>query len=281
MSFQNERNDTVGGVIKLMVLDMPGNSIIIGLPHILRHYLDLFVTMLTSGAKIDNNNNNNSEDSTVVHLLNNINTRDEPGLVEPFEISRYEPCMEEVETHEPSDFGGVLYYLNCTPEENLARYRECFEKHVAPGLFDRIPEFKTYLDSAECHQAFIPEKWEGINGFDDLDLKFSPDMPTHRKPNRRVISPALQEAAEKEFRRLKTYMYTESIGQHACEIVIAPKATEPFIRFAGDFRPVNQYIERPQLPIPNVLQQLTRAMGYSYYLDLDMKNSFHQMRISY
>ena len=63
-------------------------------------------------------------------------------------------------------------------------------------------------------------------------------------------------------------------------LVIAPKATAPFIRFCGDYRKVNEYITIPQDPIPVVIHELTKAAKFKVFIDLDMANSFHQIPLS-
>jgi hypothetical protein len=88
ISFQDESNDTVEGVVKLMILDVPGNMITIGLPHILQHYLNLFVSMLHPGTKnsqiIDDDSNvmkndNDNEYDTLAENFSNMNSKYEPS----------------------------------------------------------------------------------------------------------------------------------------------------------------------------------------------------------
>ena len=62
----------------------------------------------------------------------------------------------------------------------------------------------------------------------------------------------LYDNAKKEFQRLMIYMYEPSDSPIASCLVIAPKATAPFIRFCGDYVEINKYIVIGQYPIPNV-----------------------------
>ena len=78
---------------------------------------------------------------------------------------------------------------------------------------------------------------------------------------------------------MRTYFYEVSTSPIACPLVIAPKATAPFIRLCGDYRPINPYISIPQEPIPHVQQSLAKAAGWKVFVDLDMTNSFHQISI--
>ena len=76
------------------------------------------------------------------------------------------------------------------------------------------------------------------------------------------------------------YMYVESDSPIASCLVIAPKATKPFIRFCGDYAVViNKFIITGHHPIPDVLKSLTKITGYKIFLDLDLANSFHQFRL--
>ena len=78
---------------------------------------------------------------------------------------------------------------------------------------------------------------------------------------------------------MKTYFHEVSTSPIACPLVVAPKATTPFIRLCGDYRPINAYITIPQEPIPHTQQSLSKAAGWKIYIDLDMTNSFHQIPI--
>ena len=78
---------------------------------------------------------------------------------------------------------------------------------------------------------------------------------------------------------MRTYFYEPSASPIACQLVIAPKATAPFIRLCGDYRPINPYISIPQEPIPHVQQSLAKAAGWRVFVAFDMTNSFHQIPI--
>jgi hypothetical protein len=60
-------------------------------------------------------------------------------------------------------------------------------------------------------------------------------------------------------------------------IVIAAKATAPFIRKCEDYVAINKYIENGHYPIPNVQRELQKIVNY---LDVDMFNSFHLIRLA-
>ena len=74
-------------------------------------------------------------------------------------------------------------------------------------------------------------------------------------------------------------MYRESTSPIASPLVIAPKATKPFIRFCGDYRSINSYIHIGHYKIPIVREELPKISQFSIFVDLDMSNSFHQLKL--
>ena len=61
---------------------------------------------------------------------------------------------------------------------------------------------------------------------------------------------------------------------------MASKATHPFIRICGDYRKVNKYLKVPKYPIPSVLDEIRKISNFSVFIDLDVTNAFHQIKIS-
>ena len=102
--------------------------------------------------------------------------------------------------------------------------------------------------------------WDGIYGIDPVEFNWHEEMPTFVKPIARPINPKLFENAKVEFDRLCKYFYKESDSPVASCLVIAPKATKPFIRFCGDYSTMmNKYFitgRRPKL----ALHQLRKEM---------------------
>ena len=113
-----------------------------------------------------------------------------------------------------------------------------------------------------------------------IEFNWKPNFPEIVKPHNRPVNPRLFEHAHKELKRLLTYMYIESDSPVASCLVIAPKATEPFMRFCGDYAPVvNKWIETGHYPIPHVLHSLHKIASFKVFLDFDLANSFHQFRL--
>ena len=134
------------------------------------------------------------------------------------------------------------------------------------------------LRSQLAYDVFVPSTWTGIN-MAPYHLKTEPGLPDHLKARARPVREALYKDAKQEFDRMKTYFYEKSTSPIACPLVVAPKATPPFIRLCGDYRPVNPFIHKSQEPIPHVQQSLAKAAGWKVFIDLDMTNSFHQIPI--
>jgi len=135
------------------------------------------------------------------------------------------------------------------------------------------------LKSQLGEEVFVPTNWDGAK-YADLDLTFLPGMPTRLKPPPRFINKRLYECAQVETERLLEYMYVRSKSPVASPLVVAPKATKPFIRLCGDYRTINKFLLAAHVPIPNVKHELEKIKNFKYTLDLDMVNAFHQRRLS-
>ena len=98
---------------------------------------------------------------------------------------------------------------------------------------------------------------------DPYHLDTKPGLPDHIKAHARPVREALFEDAKTEFNIMRTYFYEKSTSLIASPLVIAPKATAPFIRICGDYRPINPYVSIPQEPIPHVQQSLAKAAGWN------------------
>lgn len=91
----------------------------------------------------------------------------------------------------------------------------------------------------------------------------------------------MRNAYETEFDRMIGYMYIKSNSSTASRIIVADKATPPYIRICGDYRIINKYILLPQIVIPNIRHEINKAQGYYYFIDLDLKNGFHNLTITW
>ena len=261
--------------LDLAVLDMNGGlDAIIGLPDILNHFLDVFIDLLESASPIESVRPSATESISMMTL-------DElkesyPDLVDTWTTQVEAIAPEEMDTEEPCSFTGPLYYLSKPYDEVLADYFNMFDSHIAPE-WRQDSRLLELLHSEEAIMVFAPRVWTGIEGIDPIELDFSEDMPKVHKPSPRPLNPKMKEAAVKEFERMCTYMYTDSDSPIACPLVVAPKATPPYVRICGDYVWVNRYVRTGQYYIPHVMKTLEKAAGFTHWLDLDLSNSFHQL----
>jgi hypothetical protein len=184
---------------------------------------------------------------------------------------------EELDTPDPTSFpDDILSYLSTTHEEARHIYVLDLDTHVTKEMRDNCPQIMTLLKSQLAFDVFLPAKWAGIR-MPPYHLEIKPGMPDNMKARARPVRPALYQDAKTEFDRMQTYFYEKSTSPIACPLVVAPKATAPYIRLCGDYRDINPYICIPQEPIPHVQQSLAKAAGWNVFVDLDMTNSFHQI----
>ena len=264
--------------MRLCVWDMPGLDMIVGLPHILNNFMQLFIEMIKGGEHAGQSLSSIDTGTPVPYAL-------EPGamqegVINPWSQEPDEIAPEELATEDPCSFTEPLYYLTVSHEQAVRDYKDLQSKHVEPGLAAyNDGEIIKLLDSLEALEVFVPKEWHGISGFEPVEFEFLDTMPTRMTPRAHPVNPRLYEAAEKEFRRCREYLYEYSKSPIASPLVVAPKATSPYIRLCGDYRAVNPYIAVHHYPIPKVQQALEKAQGYRIKLDIDMTNSFHQFRL--
>ena len=90
-------------------------------------------------------------------------------------------------------------------------------------------------------------------------------MPASTVIKARAIRPDLYERAKNELDRLVQYFYEadreKNTSPIASPLVIAPKATNPFISFCGNLHRINEYT-MPQHPFPVVAHELATASQF-------------------
>lgn len=214
-----------------------------------------------------------------VQLSSLLNTPLPGAILPPWSQPIDSIAPEEADTPDPTSFpDDILTYLTSTPQEARSVYLSDLETHVTAAMQTACPDVMTLLRSQLALDVFVPSTWTGIL-MEPYHLEVKPGLPDHLKARARPVRAALFQDAKTEFDRMRTYFYEKSTSPIACPLVVAPKATTPFIRLCGDYRPINPYICIPQEPIPNVQQSLAKAAGWNIFVDLDMTNSFHQIPI--
>jgi hypothetical protein len=263
--------------INCSLMPMPGTTLIIGLPTILFHFFDLFTDLLRQAQKTIIHSKKQPEVSLSSHSPLNLSTS---SLINTWTLPQDIIASEDTETPQPCSFTGPLYYLGKPYLEAVQQYKDLISTHVSSQFLLAVPDLTDFLTSDIALSVFVPEHWTGITGITPIDLQFSEQLPLSLRPKARPVNPSLYDNAEKEFKRLQTYFYVPSDSSIASCLVIAPKATAPFIRLCGDYVTINRYISTGHYYIPNVQNALTKASGYSVFIDLDWTNSFHQIPIS-
>ena len=148
--------------------------------------------------------------------------------------------MEDLETPMPCAFTDLLNHMSKPYEEMLLEYKNLFDAHIDPA-FRANSNIEELLLSPKGLQVFVPKEWTGIK-CTPIKIRWREDVPTYLKPKARSINPRLYDNALQEFKRHSGYMYIPSQSPVASPLVIAPKATAPFIRFCGDYVQIGKYI---------------------------------------
>lgn len=189
-------------------------------------------------------------------------------------------CPEEVLTPDPVSFiGEMLHFMETSVEESRRDYLAMLDDHVSEGMRASVPAVMDLLQSELAQEVFAPSEWKGMKVL-PVTMQINGELPSRMFTRARPLRSELFDSAKQEFERLKKYFYEESDSPIASPLVIAPKATYPYIRFCGDYRKVNMFISIPQQPIPIVQHELVKASKFKYFVDLDMANSFHQIPLA-
>ena len=267
INFMKSDGEIISSPIILVSHSMPGMDVIVGLPDITKSFVPLVMEMI---QPTDNINLILSE----LHSIDELPIDCIEWSKESSEIGE-----EEKNTVEPSSFSAYLNYMETTYEVALSKYLSDIDNHIGP-LLKSCTRIKEIMESELARDIFCPKIWEGITGVDPIDIKFKEDFPAIHKVKSRPINPRLFENVKKELERLLLYMYEKGDSPWASPLVVAPKATDPYIRMCGDYRWLNLYIDLIQAYIPNVQKEILKASGFKYFLDFDLTNSFHQIKIS-
>ncbi|MEY4860558.1 MAG: hypothetical protein RL059_257 [Bacteroidota bacterium] len=271
---------------------LPGLSVdlIVGLPDIIRNFLDLFIQMLRK-ASVElhayegpvNLLSNISDINLLPNYLDGICQADgttdiqmvhPDDLIDPWQNMIIEEASEEEGIPYPCAFTDALYYMETSVEQARIDYLEKLEVHVDPEV-QAIPGAMQWLRD-DAIDAFVPRNWEGIR-IPPVEFKFKEGMPERRELKPRPVNPKFLVVAHKEFLRLLSYFYVKSNSPIVSPLVIAPKATDPYIRFCGDHSWINQWIERGHCHIPHVRHTLEKLCRFTYFVDIDLTNAYHQI----
>ena len=209
-------------------------------------------------------------------LLSSILIRPAPGdIIPPWSEPIDDLAPEELNTPDQTSFPDDIFLcLSTTIEEARLLYKTDLDTHVTDGIRLACPHIMDLLTFDLAYDVFVPNSWTGIK-MEPYHLDTKPDLPDHIRAKVRPVREALNKDAKAEFERMKSYFYEHSNSTIASPLVIAPKATAPFIHLCGDYQPVNPYVFISQEPIPHVQQALAKAAGFKVFVDLDLTNTFH------
>ena len=200
-------------------------------------------------------------------------------LIPPFTSSAEDAPEDDLDP--PSDFGNLLNYLAIPDEQAITEMKELLNKHVNPD-FAAATEIIPFL--LKNWTTFYPRDWTGIDGpgIEPCELQWKEGMPSsYKPPSSTRINPDQLVLAKAEFDRLCTYMFKPSSSPYAHRVVIAPKATYPHIRLAGSYDLfANKWMIKDHRHIPDPRTAIMKCRGAKFYVDSDMTNSFHQMRLA-
>jgi len=269
ISFLDDSGDSHAALVYFYVLPNCNHQIIIGLPAIVRHFSSLHFKMLAGAVALL------SDIGPERNILNEIQI----GEVRyPWTYVQEDIAPEDEATPLPCSFTDALHYMEVSYDEAVVEYLGLLNTHVSKDFVDNTDVLQ--LLKTKGVKVFVPQNWEGIQGIPDIELSWKDGLPDKVKPRARPVNPKLYAHAKNEFDRLMKYFYRESHSSIASCLVIAPKATAPFIRFCGDYVFINRYIVTGHYPIPNVKQTLERIIRFKIFLDFDLANSFHQFKLA-
>lgn len=265
-------------VVTFNILPTLTTDMIVGLPDIAYHFGTLMHEMVDGAIRaiVSDRQPDTARDPTLTSVFNTT-PLNEPDPTYPWLTTFLEEAPEDTATPQPCSFPDALHYMEMTYDDAVTEYLSSLDSHVSPEFKAATPVMDLLRTLGK--DVFVPSNWEGINGLEPLELQFKDTLPQSMKPKARFINPKMLGRAEQEFRRLSGYMYQPSTSPIASPMVVAPKATDPFIRLCGNYIAVNEHIHIPHYPIPHVMHQLERISHHKIFIDLDMSNSFHQIRL--
>ena len=166
-------------------------------------------------------------------------------------------------------------------------YDEQVEKNITPEFLNYSPgdgrPTVRELFMKKFRRTYVTLQWEGIKNKDGSPRIFILpwiSVPPDCKVKSRQINPRLIAFAFEEYSHLlEQGFFVICSTTHGYPLVIAPKATLPFIRLCGDYRLTKAYLYVPQEPIKPAKYSLEKVQGSKLFADIDMKNAFHQFRL--
>lgn len=265
--------------ITCCILEDSNTNLIIGLPTLTCEFYELTLARLREAREFYQDTSEHHSTNNVVISSVPYHNKDLCVPVDAFDDPSYRTIAEEELgrfEHTPDSFPGLIDVMIGDEEAKFKEFKEQQETRVNPELPQR-ERFIQLLD--DYFTVFHQSNFDGLC-VDPIDIVTREDMPLQHKPEFRFVSVKNEEAFHKEIRRLKDTLYRPSQSPIVHPVVVAPKATEPFIRVCGDYRWINEYIVKPHWPIPMVKEAMHLLAQGEIYGEADITNSFHQLPLT-
>lgn len=213
-------------------------------------------------------------------------------LVEPFaspaEIAEEDDLINPVYTI-PED---VLAVAVDPLEERREAYHKMVPEKASDALKQNYADFAKFMQQSEIVDVFVAPDWTGIKHPETgetwvINIEWHA-VPKASKAKPIRVRPSQLEPSHKELlRMLGLGFLLEAHGPIASPLLVVPKATDPFIRLVSHYAWLTTYLSVPKYPLPHVRDSLNFIKagygddrgGFKVFFDLDMTNSFHQIRI--
>lgn len=176
-------------------------------------------------------------------------------------------------------------------EERVAKYESLIDTQVHDDFPEVADRFRALLRTERVRQAFVPKDWRGFTNADGTPKVHTIEWvaePPAKYIASIPVKPMHQVAAKKEFDHLLNVTFWEySSSNTVSPMLVAPKATDPFIRLVSNYSWLRPYLAVPALPIPRVKDELARikagdpatGLPFTCFVNGDLLSAFHQALI--
>jgi hypothetical protein len=279
IDFFDSKSQVHAAEVVFLVADIGSRDFIMGLPDIIQKFGSLFMSMIADEIqRLQDAPTSQQVQLNELSLTPALFQSEDTDTNYPWSMP-VETAPEDENTPIPCSANAWLNQIDVAYADKLAAYHAQLESHVDEG-FRKETDIITLLKLPEVTSVFVPDDWRGLDGVEPLQLKLQETAPKRMKPATRHVNPRLLDTAKAEYTRLRGYIYRDSNSDIASPLVIAPKATAPFVRFCGDYVALNKHLTVGHYPIPNVKHSLEKLCRFSVFADLDWTNAYHQVPLA-
>jgi transposase InsO family protein len=194
--------------------------------------------------------------------------------------------------HPPEDgysFPGDLMAMSDDYDERMLKYESLIDAQVHDDFPQVTNQLRALLRTDLARDVFVPRDWTGLTHADGTPWVHTiawKSIPPSRYVKSLSVRPAHLPVAKKEFDHLTNIGYwVKSSSDVVSPMLVAPKATDPFIRLVTNYAWLRPYMAIPQYPIPRVKEELERIKAgdpvtgrpFTCFVDADMCASYHQL----